>query len=73
MREALKRLRAQKVAGLHIRRTRLSRCNSENATEGRVPIGADRDPTNEASLCAISMDCALFGEGSRFGAETQLR
>ena len=38
-----------------------------------VPIGADRDPTNEAPLCAISMDCALFEEGSRLGAETHQR
>jgi hypothetical protein len=35
-----------------------------------VPIGADRDPTNEASSRSMSMGCALFEEGSRLGAET---
>ena len=47
------------------------RCYAENASGSGVPIGIDRDPTNEAPLCAISMDCALFEEGSRLGAETQ--
>ncbi len=33
-------------------------------------MGIDRDSTNEASLCAMSMVCALFEEGSLLGAAT---
>ena len=37
---------------------------------GRVPIGADRDPSPEANLRDSSISCGSLWVGSRLGAET---